>query len=77
MYNRVGLLDKKNSLFTGTPLNLNNSKEAYDIQEGQYRMISLNGRDCFTCWYFIKVLVNTGNATTFRLTVSERADSSG
>jgi len=48
-----------------------------DIQEGNYQTISLNGRDCFTCWYFIRVVVSTGNATSFRLTVSERTDSGG
>jgi hypothetical protein len=45
--------------------------EFRDVEAGASDSILISGSDCYTCWYFIKIVVTDPRKTSYRLTVQQ------
>lgn len=77
MYQKSGQQDPNNNIYTGVPITMNNSHEAFNVSQGRYRVISIDGSECYSCWYFIRIDIDDTVRTRYEFSVSGRVDSSG
>ena len=77
MYHRTGQRDPSQNIYTAVPVNVNNSLEWVEVQQGETQTISVTASDCYGCWYFLRVEVPGLVKSSYRLTVSQTASSSG
>lgn len=71
MVGKSGQLDYKSSIFTGVPINANNSDHYHTVQEGSYVTINIPGNECYTCWYFVRTLFENPAETSYKLSTSK------
>lgn len=67
MYQKTGEKDFSNNLYTAIPINRLNSQGYAEVQEGASSSLTIDGSQCYTCWYFFKVLVKDPKRTAYRL----------
>lgn len=77
MYQKAGQTYTNNNIYTGVPLTVNNSHTAFNVSQGRYRIIEVNGSNCYSCWYFIRIDINDTVPTRYEFSIAERVDSSG
>lgn len=77
MYQKAGQMYENNNIYTGVPLTVNNSFNAWNVSQGRYRIIEVNGSNCYSCWYFIRIDINDTVATRYEFSIAQAVDSSG
>lgn len=77
MYGKAGQLDINQNIYSGVPIDGNNSAAIYDVQENTYKTITIKGSACYSCWYFVRVTFDNPNITTYKISVSEGLDDGG
>jgi len=82
MYQKVGQDIIDQNIYSGIPINVNNSIEAIfadadNIETGDINSILIPGEECFNCWYFIRVQVDSPIETEITISIPLRADSGG
>jgi hypothetical protein len=68
---------ENNNIYTGVPLTVNNSFNAFNVSQGKYRIIEVNGSNCYSCWYFIRIDIKDTVATRYEFSIAQAVDSSG
>jgi len=71
MVGKSGQLDYKSNIFTGVPINENNSDHYHTVQEGSYVTVNIPGNECYTCWYFVRTLFENPAETSYKLSTSK------
>lgn len=64
-----------NNIYTGVPLTQENSHTAFNVSQGKYRVITVNGSNCYSCWYFIRIDINDTVATRYEFNIAQVLDS--
>lgn len=77
MYQKTGQLDYDNNIYTGVPIGVNNSHGAFNVSQGKFRLITINGSSCYSCWYFIRIDINNTATTRYEFNIADKVDSSG
>lgn len=50
----------------------NNTYGAFNVSQGRYRVITINGSNCYSCWYFVRIDINDTVPTRYEFSVSEQ-----
>lgn len=77
MYQKTGQLNKDNNIYTGVPIGVNNSFGAFNVSQGKFRLITINGSSCYSCWYFIRIDINNTDTTRYEFNIADKVDNSG
>jgi len=77
MYQKSGQLDYDNNIYSGVPIGVNNSHNAFNVSQGKSRLITVNGSSCYSCWYFIRIDINNTGPTRYEFNFADIVDSSG
>jgi len=77
MYQRAGEEYVHNNIYTGVPLSANNSHAVYNVSQGKFKVLTINGSNCYSCWYFIRININATKASRYEFSIAESMDSSG
>jgi hypothetical protein len=77
MYQRAGEEYVHNNIYTGVPLSANNSHAVYNVSQGKFKVLTINGSNCYSCWYFIRINVNATKQARYEFSIAESMDSSG
>jgi len=77
MYQRAGEEYAHNNIYTGVPLSANNSHAVYNVSQGKFKVLTINGSNCYSCWYFIRININATKASRYEFSIAESMDSSG
>jgi hypothetical protein len=77
MYQKSGQLDIDNNIYTGVPIGINNSHGAFNVTQGKFRVIRVNGSNCYSCWYFIRIDINNTVRSRYEFNIADVVDNSG
>lgn len=77
MYQKAGQEFVDNNIYTGIPLTVNNSEGAYNVSQGKYRVITVDGSNCYSCWYFIRIDIDDDVPTRYDFSIADNVDTSG
>ena len=77
MYQKTGQRDYKNNIYTGLPINAENSVVYQDVQEDTVAEIPIRGDSCDNCWYFINIDIQNPNKTVYQLLITREEDFAG
>jgi len=82
MYQKVGQDIIDQNIYSGIPINVDNSIEAIfadadNITTGDINSVLIPGEECFNCWYFIRIQADTPIETEITISIPLRADSGG
>lgn len=72
MYQKTGQKDYMQNIYTGVPIDQDNSITTIDVQESETKNISITGLSCDNCWYFINIEIQNPNQTVFQLLITRK-----
>lgn len=72
MYQKSGQMDPSNNIYTAVPMTENNTYGAFNVSQGRYRVITINGSNCYSCWYFVRIDIDDTVPTRYEFSVSDQ-----